>query len=476
MDKERGALRQFSEALERSDRARLTRSIAQLLDVDPPLGHQWKSVAKVAQRNGEVSQAVQAMRRYADAQPGDWSRTYELATIHAQCGLVEEARALIGKVPDAKPSPFANAYFRGTISTSLGLAEEARSYLDHAVALAPQSGQAWLARSYAAPLEAKQRDCLVQYARSESSRDAVENSAMFYALAREHDRSGEFEDAVKAWRVGAAIMRTRTSYDPRRDGSAADETLQGWSRDSFADPGPCENSPIFIAGLPRSGTTLVERVLSSHSAVSGGGELGLYRILEQEVGGRSHDAHRSYRARCERTEELDRLYLRLALERIPGAGRIVDKGLDFSRHAGLMMTLFPDSPVIWLRRTPVDCAWSAYSNWFARGLGWSWSLEDIARHFLVEDRLFAAWRHLLGERLLVVQLEDLVANSREIIAQILRHCGLADEAACYAPHTNSGPVATVSAWQVRKPINSAEARLPDPYRQVLEQFERHYTG
>ena len=141
-----------------------------------------------------------------------------------------------------------------------------------------------------------------------------------------------------------------------------------------------------------------------------------------------------------------------------------------------MTTQFPNSPVIWLRRAPVDCAWSAYSNWFAKGLGWSWSLEDIARHFLVEDRLFAAWRHLLGQRLLVVQLEDLVANSREIIAQILRHCGLADEAACYAPHANSGPVATVSAWQVRKPINPAEARLPEPYRQFLKPFERHYAG
>ena len=149
--------------------------------------------------------------------------------------------------------------------------------------------------------------------------------------------------------------------------------------------------PIFVTGLPRSGTTLVEQILASHSAVAGGAELSLFAILGRDIGGLTHRAYQAWRARGGDPQALRDLYHHLAAVRFPAPGRIVDKTLATSRHMGVIATLFPDAPIIWVRRAPHDCAWSAFRNYFLKGVEWSWSLDTIGDFFTQEDRLFAHW-------------------------------------------------------------------------------------
>ena len=168
------------------------------------------------------------------------------------------------------------------------------------------------------------------------------------------------------------------------------------------------------------------------------------------------------------------LYHHLAAVRFPAPGRIVDKTLATSRHMGLIATLFPDAPIIWVRRAPHDCAWSAFRNYFLKGVEWSWSLDTIGDFFTQEDRLFAHWTSTLGDQILVVPYAELVTSSEAWTRKINAHAGLALEPAQLTPERTARAVETNSAAQVREAIHQRGLGTAEPYRAMLGDFDRHY--
>jgi hypothetical protein len=156
------------------------------------------------------------------------------------------------------------------------------------------------------------------------------------------------------------------------------------------------------------------------------------------------------------------------------AGRIVDKTIDASRYFGLIASALPDAPLIWMRRDPLDCAWSCFRTFFIHGVGWSYDLADIARHFMLEDALLAFWKERLGDRLLVVPYAELIGAPERWTRRLLDHCGLAEEAGAFEPHRTDRVVATASSFQVRRPINRDGLNVAEPYRSHLQPFIAAY--
>src|SRR5690606_37782077 len=169
-----------------------------------------------------------------------------------------------------------------------------------------------------------------------------------------------------------------------------------------------------------------EQILTSHSAVSDGGELNRLGLLVKDVRGVSHEALGRHvdEVGAPATARLWRHWLD---KRFPGGGRIVDKTDNSTRMLGLAAALLPEARLYWMRRDPLDCAWSSFRTYFLGLLPWSYDLEDIAFHFRLEDRLLEQWREILGTRLLVVPYESLVDDPGVWIRRILRHCGLDEE-------------------------------------------------
>jgi hypothetical protein len=163
-------------------------------------------------------------------------------------------------------------------------------------------------------------------------------------------------------------------------------------------------------------------------------------------------------------------------ERFGREGRIVDKTIDVSRFMGLAASVLPEAPLIWMRRDPLDSAWSCFRTFFIHGVAWSYDLTDIAHHFRLEDRLLAFWQDRLGDRLLVVPYRDLVDASEEWTKRIIAHCGLAEEAGVFAHHETERAVATASSLQVRRPINRDGLNVAAPYAKHLQPFIDAYYG
>lgn len=248
--------------------------------------------------------------------------------------------------------------------------------------------------------------------------------------------------------------------------------LEAWQSDLFAaaaetapaSPGPAgghaSDAPIFVFGLPRSGTTLVERILSSHPAVTSAGEpMDFALTARRRAGSPTRELIDGATLRAARLTELAGLgadYLAAIRSRVPGEGRFIDKLPLNVLYAGLIHAALPGARMICLRRHPIDSCLAIFRQMFSTGFAyydWTFGLETTARFYLAFDRLVAHWRETLpADRFVEVAYEDVVADQEGQSRALLAWLGLDWDDAVLAFHENAAPVATASAVQVRRPV------------------------
>ncbi|KPL68546.1 hypothetical protein SZ64_10775 [Erythrobacter sp. SG61-1L] len=407
--------------------------------------------------------------------------TFQKAGLLAEIGIWQDAYELMSALPEAVPDRASNAYSRGTSALYVGETEQARDLLELATDLRPHSGTAWhsLATLIDFAAEPELAGRLLAAGQALRSGSPIDQASYLYAVGKVHADRGDHAPAFAAFAEGARRMKAIAPYSRERDRIGAQEAVNGFTAGRIAELGvgqrEATDRTIFVMGLPRSGTTLVEQILTSHSAVSDGGEINRLGLFVKDVEGVSCDALARYAA-AEGVSEIARLWHHWLDERFPGSGRIVDKTNNSSRLLGFAAAFLPQAPLIWLRRDPLDCAWSCFRTCFMHRIPWSYDLEDIAFHFQLEDALMARWQEILGDRLLVVSYESLVTQPDIWIRRILQHCELTEEPQVFAPHENRRTVTTSSVMQVRKPINRAGIGVAQPYREYLAPFIQAYEG
>ena len=478
-------LEQLKPALDRRDRAKLNDIIGKLIARNAPVGAQWQPLAQIALHNGELSLARAAINLYVASRAGDPAADYEKATLLSQAGDWQGAYDMIRTLAPAGRNAAAVAFSRGTAALNLGMVDEARAQLEHVTQLVPHSGSAWgaLAATVNFARERDLADRLIAAASLFRNAAPKESAAYHYALGKTHADRAEHAQAFAAFAQGARLLKSIRPYSRNDDVAEAQEAVRGYSAGNIAALARQQRAPtartIFVTGLPRSGTTLVQQILTSHSDVSAGAEIGRLALLAADMGGASFPALSRY-VGAQGMAPAARLWDHWMDERFPGSGlgglRVVDKTCDNSRQLGLAAALLPDAPLIWMTRDPLDRAWSCFRHHFFEGMPWSNDLADIAAHFRLEDQLLLQWQQLLGDRLLVVPYEALVTDAQAWTRRILAHCGLAEQQAPFAPHENRGLTATASVQQVRRPINREGIGAAEPYRAFLGAFVEAYEA
>jgi tetratricopeptide (TPR) repeat protein len=484
VDRDVAALRlvqRFQQALQQEDRATIVEALRQLVALCAPMAGQWLQLAPMAADLGEFGLAREAIDLFVESAGGGSTALAHKVDVLAYIGAVGEALALLRTLPPNVPDPFAHALSRGALTTGAGDADEARRWLETALRLRPQSGQAWylLAMVVDFAKEPDLADGLFAGERAMQAAPRVERAYYYYALGKARADLGEHARAFAAAARANGATRAEYPYDRSVDRQSALEAVKGYDAAGIAGLARRQGEPtdrsIFVMGLPRSGTTLVQQILTSHDEVSGGGEINLLRWLVREAGDASYPAVAAFVGKAG-APPLARLWRHLLEQRFPSAGRVVDKTINTTRKLGFAAALLPEAPLIWLRRDPLDCAWSCFRNCFMENVHWSNDLGDIAFNFRLEDELLERWQAILGERLLVIPFEELVSGPEPWIRRILAHCGLEEQPQVLAPHENRSPVQTVSAMQVRRPINRAGIGSAEPYRPYLAPFIEAYYG
>lgn len=462
--------RAFVVALQTGDPARATAVAAAMLRAATPLGKQWQGVARFAATEGEWPIALAAMTRFAADDPADTTRAIALAELQTDAGRVAAAIDTLTAALPRAPDDAGLRHFLGVALIEVGRRDEGLEHLRAALSLRPTSGASWLALANASRFAGGDPGFDALQRAGDAMRHAApaDRAGWSYALGKALDDLGEHDRAFAAFADGARIVAATRRYDAAADRREALASIDAARRLLDAGRIPAAQPPagraIFVTGKPRSGTTLVDQTLESHSTVTGGGEINLMplAVLQATNGARSGA---TVRAR----------YDHLLAARFGKAGRIVDKSLNTSRIAAQLRMALPEAPVLWLDRDPLDTAWSSFRTYFARGVEWSFDLVAMAQYHAIEDRLRAFWADAYGPRLLVLRYADLVDDPAGMIDRIQRHAGLAPEEQVQQFHTHTRAVQTASVAQVRQPINRSGMGTAAPYRAHLAPYERAYA-
>lgn len=314
-------------------------------------------------------------------------------------------------------------------------------------------------------------ECLFQ-----DRRTHPENRAMLgFTLGDAWDALGEPSRAFSAWQQANDIncrLSDQEGYVYRAQEFEAELALL----DSlFADPVPLPDPPasavrpIFVVGMPRSGTTLVESILAAHSRVFGGGELpALYDIYEELLAVARSQGVAAARSRLVADAENWRQRYLAALPEHGNSAYVVDKQPLNFRGIALLRMLFPHAPVFWMRRHPVDVGLSIYRHKFAKRWPCAHRLADIGHYYGVHERMFSYWLDRFGASIQVVDYAELVRNAEPAIRKLLAAADLEFEPACLQPHQTRRRVATFSSVQVQKPMTTDFINRSAPYQQYLQ--------
>ncbi len=293
-------------------------------------------------------------------------------------------------------------------------------------------------------------------------RNSGEACRVGYALFKEYDDIGDTANAWDCLEHGARVGRSMETWTAEKEGAILAAWKQHYGADRFK--GTPDTRPrsgpkrIFIVGLPRSGTTLVERILVSHSQVQAIGEVNSFAIAARRLAAPDAPGILSPEI-IAATTKVDPLAIAEAYTvetayLSDGSAYTIDKRPDNYEYAGLLRRAFPDALIIGLDRNPMDALFGAYKRIFAKGShGWSYTLDDLADHYHHFRQTTAHWKRVLGDGFIQVSLEALIDDPETEIRRLLDACGLPFEDACLSPHQSKGAVTTASAVQVRKPIN-----------------------
>lgn len=467
------------QARERDDAALL---LARALRADPPLGARWASVSRLAATLGEISLALAAARKHVAATPTAEAHL-AWAQLLIQSGRTREALREGLALVRQRPNDPAALHFLATCQVQLGDHDAAIANLRRiidlpGVALGAENAWHVLAdiKKFTAddPDIARMEAMLDRIGTAEANRQS--RIVMLYALGKALDDAGQTDRAFACFNEAAKLQKIDSTFNADQADAYVDAVTSGWDRafmDSLPKSTVDSDRPIFVLGLPRSGTTLVEQILVSHSQVVDGAEANLFRPASMAIKGYTPDEVRASLNRPDAETLPTRIaqaYLHLVDERFGKTGRVVDKTLNQTRYLGLIHQVLPRARLIWLRRDPAAIAWSCYRTRFAKGVDWTRSLTDIAAYFKGEDRLHAHWSAVLGDSLLTVPYEALVDDPETWMRRIIEHAGLEWEDGVRDFHKTERAVTTASFAQVRKPLYASSKAAWKRYETQLKPF------
>jgi len=469
-------------ALEMRDRRTALSAFGSVTRLQPDHPAAWAQLAKLFIGDGQLNRADAALENVAKANPDDPMVCDLVGTIYTRMGEHGSARGWYEKAIRNKPEhpPYLLNYANNLVYH--GETGAAEAVLRDIITIDENNPQAhWV---LASARKARDREHVEQMrALLGSHRQHPRLEAFYhYAIGKELEDLREWDEAFDAFERGANVRRKTVEYDEAAEIEMFDFLEERFTADWVDDgsAGHDADAPIFVLGQPRTGTTLIERIISSHSQVHSSGELQQFGMAVRRLGKHS-DPRRFSKQLFESALELDcarvgAVYME-STRRVQGdTPRFVDKLPQNYFYIPMILKALPNARIVHLTRDPMDACFASYKQLFADAYLHSYDLEEMARHHCRYRRLMAAWRERFPGRFLDISYEETVSDLEPHARRLIEFLGLPWEDACLRFHEQKHAVSTASAVQVREPAHTRsigrwrkyEDRL-QPMRQVLEQ-------
>ena len=465
-------------ALELENRKVAIEAFGSVTKLDATHGPAWANLARLFMMAGQPARADRALDnavKHADNNP----------VVHDLIGLVssmlgndQEALHWYGKAVAGAPDNVGFMVNYANSQMHVGELEESAATLRKALALSPGNANAhWILAGLRKAKDRKHVEEMQQFIAT-GRYPAKALAFLCYGLGKELEDLEDWDAAFEAFAKGADARRSTIDYNEAADEEMYEALRRTYTQEWLEAPaGSCNSAaPIFIVGQPRTGTTLVERVITAHSMVHSAGELKQFgnavRRLTNYTGASRFSAELVEGAASTDFEKLGNMYIETSRTLAGDTPHFVDKLPLNYIYLPLILKALPNAKIIHLRRNPMDACFSSFKQLFADAYPHSYNQEEMARHHARYYRLMETWRERFGDRFLDVAYEDVARDLEPNARALIEFLGLPWEDACLDFHKQKTAVTTASAVQVRQPVHTKSIGRWRRYEQQLEPTRR----
>jgi tetratricopeptide (TPR) repeat protein len=487
------------------------------LSEDPFDAKAIRMLAELAARIGRWRDAENLLRRAVELAPGWTSARANLALVLGRMGRPAEAIALLDSVFADEPEAISHWNLKAATLGRLGEFEEAMRLYEGVLQRAPNQPKVWMSYGHMLKTVGRQAEGVAAYRKAiafaptlgeawwslanlktvkfddadiRAMKGALESAALSdvdrlhleFALGKAMHDSAQPDEAFGHYAMGNALRLKLHPYRGEEIKRLVDESIAAFTAEAFVRPGGCGSSdPIFIVGMPRAGSTLIEQILSSHSQVEGTSELPDLPAVARQDG--RYPASALKLSESERRERGEEYLKRASVQRRTARPFFIDKLPNNWMYVPYIQLVLPNAKIIDARRHPMACCFSNFRQQFARGQDFTYDLQDVGRYYSDYARLMAHVDSVLPGRVHRVFYERMVDDTEAEVRALLAYCGLDFEPACLEFHKTERAVRTASSEQVRRPIyrdsteewRAYEARLA-PLKSALGGLVRSYPA
>lgn len=406
---------------------------------------------------GDFAAAETVLRRAAKLDPRNVETLVCLGLTLGARSRLNDAKDCFVKALVLKPRNASALCGQGWLAGIEGRFDECEKLYRDAIAADPRKPNAWASLAEIRRMTAADEEWLRGVKRLVSEELApLDEAALRFAMGKYFDDLGNFAEAFRHYKRGNELYkRVAKPYDRKARSSFVDETIHAYTAERVRQgvAGASQSAqPVFVVGMMRSGTSLVEQIIASHPQAAGAGELDFWG-----------EAARKHRATLDHgmpdaalAEKLADSYLKILSRQSREAARVVDKSTLNSDHIGLIHSVFPKARIVHVRRDPVDTCLSCYFQHFANAAPFTMDLTDLAHYYREHHRLMQHWHSVLPETtLLEVPYAQLVSDPESWCRRIIEFLGLEWDPRCLEYYKTKRPVLTASNWQVRQQIYSS---------------------
>ena len=456
------------------------RLFMRVLEIDPTFSLAWDNLAKLFRVQNKLSKSIPAFENLIKLDPFNFEALVSLGTIYIKLSKYHQGINLYEKSLTIKPENPRVYLSLGHALKTIGQREKSEIAYHNAIKFYPFSGEAYWSLANLKTYKFSKKEISNMKLAINKNIHPNEQIQMHFALAKALESNNQFEDSFNHYKEGNWLQRKQIKYNSEEYKLSIDDVITFFksNKDIFKSRANIKNDdPIFILGLPRSGSTLIEQILSSHSLIDGTQELPNIMAISRDI--KLIDPNNGYPNNLMDIDtssfnDFGQKYIDETRWARSSKPFFIDKMPNNFVHIGLIKLILPNAKIIDARRNPMDACFSCFKQYFAKGQHFTYDLDDIARYYKDYLRLMDFWNELFPREIFTINYEDIINNPNKKIRELLNFCNVEFENSCLDFHKSKRPVKTASSEQVRQPMYKTGLDYWKNYRNNLDILINHF--
>ena len=431
--------------------------LTKALKLDPTYSLAWANLAQVFSVTGQLDKAKKSFKNILNMTPKNGLIWAEYGTVLTKLANYKEGRDAYLKALEFKPDSPRVHLSLGHVYKTMGEIDNSIDSYKNTILQNNLSGEAYWSLANLKTYSFSMNEIKDMEETLKGDMSDIERSQMYFALGKAYEVKKDFDKSFKNYYEGNKVKKALIKYSSDDTTDNTKRILDFFNQENIqklAKSSTNDRDPIFILGMPRSGSTLVDQIISSHSKVDGTQELPNIIKIAAELNSNNQNNYPEVLKELDdsKLSNLGKVYISETAWARDTAPFFIDKMPNNFIHIGLIKTILPNAKIIDTRRDPMDTCFSCFKQFFARGQLFTYSLEDLGNYYTDYIRAMNHWHNVYGKDIYTVHYDNVINETEETIRELIDYCELPFEKECLEFYNSSRPVKTPSAEQVRQPI------------------------